>query len=592
MDCSTGYAVQMPSGTIDDTSRRSDAWFHDPDMYGFVRRAFAKSMGLDDADLARPIIGIAQTQSDLNNCNNNFRELAEYVKRGVWQAGGTPLEFPTISLGELFMRPTTMLYRNLMAMDTEEMIRAHPLDGVVLLGNCDKTTPAQMMGAASANIPSIMLTGGPHLSGRFRGESLGACSDCRRFWAEYRAGTIDEDAMAELEEGINRSDGHCTVMGTASTMAAMAEALGLALPGTAAIPAPDARRLRLAEAAGRQMVTTVQAGIRPSDVLTPRAFENAIRLMMALGGSTNAVIHLTAIAGRRGIQLPLDLFDRISRETPFITNLRPSGTFHMEQLYDAGGVPAVMKELARGGLLHLDERSITGRSIGEQLESVPPLGTDAANGTGWCGPERVVFPLEQPLGPQGGIAILRGNLAPDGAVVKQTAVSPKLMRHRGQAVVFSSSTDLAERIDDPSLDVTADSVLVLQNAGPKGAPGMPEAGGLPIPRKLLAQGVRDMLRISDARMSGTGYGAVVLHVAPEAAVGGPLGLVRTGDWIELNVAERRLHLEVPEDELARRRAEWQPPASLTPGPRLHAHVCRPRVASRYGRRFRLPPRRR
>jgi dihydroxy-acid dehydratase len=531
-------------------------------MYGFVRRAFAKSMGLDDADLARPIIGIAQTQSDLNNCNNNFHELAEYVKRGVWQAGGTPLEFPTISLGELFMRPTTMLYRNLMAMDTEEMIRAHPLDGVVLLGNCDKTTPAQMMGAASANVPAIMLTGGPHLSGRFRGESLGACSDCRRFWAEYRAGTIDEDAMSELEEGINRSDGHCTVMGTASTMAAVAEALGLAMPGNAAIPAPDARRLRLAEAAGRQIVATVKAGIRPSDVLTPRAFENAIRLMMALGGSTNAVIHLTAIAGRRGIQLPLDLFDRISRETPFITNLRPSGTFHMEQLFDAGGVPAVMKELARGGLLHLDERSITGRTIGEQLESVPPLGTNASNGTGWSGPERVVFPLEQPLGPQGGIAILRGNLAPDGAVVKQTAVSANLMRHRGQAIVFSSSTDLAARIDDPALDVTPESVLVLQNAGPKGAPGMPEAGGLPIPKKLLAQGVRDMLRISDARMSGTGYGAVVLHVAPEAAVGGPLGLVQSGDWIELDVAARRLHLEVPEDELARRKAAWQPPASL------------------------------
>jgi len=553
----------MPSGTSAGTSRRSDAWFHDPDMYGFVRRAFAKSMGLDDADLARPIIGIAQTQSDLNNCNNNFRELAEYVKRGVWQAGGTPLEFPTISLGELFMRPTTMLYRNLMAMDTEEMIRAHPLDGVVLLGNCDKTTPAQMMGAASANVPSIMLTGGPHLSGRFRGESLGACSDCRRFWAEYRAGTIDADAMAELEEGINRSDGHCTVMGTASTMAAMAEALGLALPGTAAIPAPDARRLRLAEAAGRQIVATVQAGIRPSDVLTPGAFENAIRLMMALGGSTNAVIHLTAIAGRRGIRLPLDLFDRISRETPFITNLRPSGTFHMEQLFDAGGVPAVMKELARGGLLHLDERSVTGRTIGQQLETVAPLGTGASNGTGWYGPERIVFPLEQPLGPQGGIAIVRGNLAPDGAVVKQTAVSPGLMRHRGQAVVFSSLTDLAERIDDPALEVSADNMLVLQNGGPRGAPGMPEAGGLPIPRKLLAQGVRDMVRISDARMSGTGYGAVVLHVAPEAAVGGPLGLVHTGDWIQLDVAERRLHLEVAEDELARRRADWQPPASLT-----------------------------
>ena len=414
----------MLSGMTETTGRRSDAWFHDPDMYGFVRRAFAKSMGLDDADLARPIIGIAQTQSDLNNCNNNFRELADFVKRGVWQAGGTPLEFPTISLGELFMRPTTMLYRNLMAMDTEEMIRAHPLDGVVLLGNCDKTTPAQMMGAASANVPAIMLTGGPHLSGRFRGESLGACSDCRRFWAEYRAGTIDADAMAELEEGINRSDGHCTVMGTASTMAAVAEALGFALPGTAAIPAPDARRLRLAEAAGRQIVETVRLGIRPSDILTPRAFENAIRLMMALGGSTNAVIHLMAIAGRRGIQLPLDLFDRMSRETPFITNLRPSGLFHMEQLFDAGGVPAVMKELARGGLLHLDERSVTGRTIGEQLASVAPLGPDAASGTGWSGSERIIFPLEQPLGPQGGIAILRGNLAPDGAVVKQSAVSP------------------------------------------------------------------------------------------------------------------------------------------------------------------------
>jgi dihydroxy-acid dehydratase len=542
--------------------KRSDAWFHDPDMYGFVRRAFAKSMGLDDADLARPIIGIAQTQSDLNNCNNNFRELADYVKRGVWQAGGTPLEFPTISLGELFMRPTTMLYRNLMAMDTEEMIRAHPLDGVVLLGNCDKTTPAQLMGAASADVPAIMLTGGPHLSGRFRGESLGACSDCRRFWAEYRAGTIDEDAMQELEDGINRSDGHCTVMGTASTMAALSEALGIALPGTAAIPAPDARRLRLAEAAGRQVVETVRLGIQPSHVLTMRAFENAIRLMMALGGSTNAVIHLTAIAGRCGIQLPLDLFDRISRETPLLTNLRPSGAFHMEQLFDAGGVPAVMKELARGGLLHLDEPTISGQTIGQVLAGVQGLGEDAAGGSGWSGPERVIFPLEQPLQAQGGIAILRGNLAPDGAVIKQSAVSPHLRRHRGQAVVFSSSSDLAAKIDDPSLDVTPDSVLVLQNAGPKGAPGMPEAGGLPIPKKLLALGIRDMVRISDSRMSGTGYGAVVLHVAPEAAVGGPLGLVQTGDWIALDVAERVLQLEVSDEELARRREAWRPPETL------------------------------
>ncbi len=541
-------------------TRRSDAWFHDPEMYGFVRRAFAKSMGFDDHDLSRPIIGIAQTWSELNNCNHHFKELAEAVKRGVWQAGGTPLEFPTISLGELFMRPTTMLYRNLMAMDTEEMIRAHPLDGVVLLANCDKTTPAQLMGAASANVPAIILTGGPTLSGRFRGESLGACTDCRRFWAEFRAGTIDADALAELEDGICRSDGACTVMGTASTMAALAEALGMALPGNAAIPAPDSRRLRLAERVGRQIVSTVQRGIRPSDVLTPRAFENAIRLMMALGGSTNAVIHLVAIAGRRGIQLPLELFDRMSRETPFIVNVRPSGRFHMEQFFEAGGVPAVMKTLGEAGLLHLGERTITGETIGQQLERVVPLGSNALNGTGWYGTERIIFPLSEPLAPEGGTAILRGNLAPSGAVIKQAASSPHLLRHRGQAVVFTSLADLAARVDDPALPVTPDSVLVLQNAGPKGAPGMPEAGNLPIPKQLLAQGIRDMVRISDARMSGTAAGTVVLHVAPEAAVGGPLGLVRDGDWIELDVPNRRLHLDVSDEELARRRAAWRPPA--------------------------------
>jgi dihydroxy-acid dehydratase len=352
-------------------------------------------------------------------------------------------------------------------------------------------------------------------------------------------------------------------MGTASTMAAIAEALGLALPNTAAIPAVDARRLRLAEAAGRQIVATVQQGIRPSDVLSPQAFDNAIRLMMALGGSTNAVIHLTAVAGRRGIQLPLDLFDRISRSTPFITNLQPSGQFHMEQLFEAGGVPAVLKELARGSLLHLDQPTVSGQTLGQQLERAPALGADATSGAGWCGAERVIFPLDQPLGPEGGISILRGNLAPAGAVVKQTAFSPQLLRHRGQAVVFSSTGDLAARIDDPHLEVTPQSVLVLQNAGPKGAPGMPEAGSLPIPKKLLAQGVRDMLRISDARMSGTAFGAVVLHVAPEAAVGGPLGLVQSGDWISLDVNARRLHLEVSDDELERRRAAWRPPASLS-----------------------------
>jgi dihydroxy-acid dehydratase len=527
-----------------------------------VRRAFAKSMGYDDTDLARPIIGIAQTQSDLNNCNNNFRELAEYVKRGVWQAGGTPLEFPTISLGELFMKPTTMLWRNLMAMDTEEMIRAHPLDAVVLLGNCDKTVPAQMMGAASANVPALILTGGPHLSGRYRGQSLGACSDCRRFWTEYRAGSLSEEELCEVEDGINRSDGHCTVMGTASTMAAIAEALGWAMPYNAAIPAPDARRLRLAEAAGRQSVALAADAIRPGDFLTERSFENAIRLMMALGGSTNAVVHLIAVAGRRGIQLPLELFDRISRETPFITNLQPSGAFHMEQLHEAGGVPAVLKELARGGLLHLEEHTVTGKTLGELLEGVQPLGNDAASGTGWCATDQVIFPLDHPLEPEGGIAVLRGNLAPSGAVIKQTAMAANLRQHRGRAVVFSSTGDLANRIDDPELDVTPDSVLVLQNAGPKGAPGMPEAGSLPIPKKLLATGVRDMLRISDARMSGTAFGAVVLHVSPEAAVGGPLGLVRTGDWISMDVASRRLDLEVPQEELSRRRSEWQPPTSL------------------------------
>ena len=543
----------MPSGMTEATGRRSDAWFHDPDMYGFVRRAFAKSMGLDDADLARPIIGIAQTQSDLNNCNNNFRELADYVGRGVWQARRYASEFPTISLGELCMRPTTMLYRNLMAMDTEEMIRAHPLDGVVLLGNCDKTTPAQMMGAASANIPSIMLTGGPHLSGRFRGESLGACSDCRRFWAEYRAGTIDADAMAELEEGINRSDGHCTVMGTASTMAAMAEALGLALPGTAAIPAPDARRLRLAEAAGRQIVATVQAGIRPSDVLTPRAFENAIRLMMALGGSTNAVIHLTAIAGRRGIHIAArSVRPHLARDAvhhqPAAERDIPHGAAVRRRRRAGGDERAGARRPAAPGRTQHHRphhRRATGvggtaRHRRQHRHRVVRTRADRVSAGAATRPAgRHRHPARQPrTGWSGGEADRR---------------LTRLMRHRGQAIVFSSTTDLAARIDDPDLDVTPASVLVLQNTGPKGAPGMPEAGGLPIPKKLLAQGVRDMLRISDARMSGTGYGAVVLHVAPEAAVGGPLGLVQTGDWID-----RRSRTPAPPGS-SRRRA--RPPPS-------------------------------
>ena len=523
---------------------RSASRYGDPGLAGFITRSFAKSMGFSDEDLRRPIIGIAQTWSEFNNCHQHFRELAEAVKRGVWQEGGLPLEFPTISLGEVFLSPTSMLFRNLMAMDTEEMIRAQPIDGVVLLAACDKTIPAQLMGAASADVPAIMVTGGPTLSGRWNGRDLGACTDCRGFWTEYRAGTIDDDTIREIEDSLCRSDGHCTVMGTASTMAGMAEALGMALPGCAAIPAPDARRLRLAEASGRQIVRAVELGLRPSQIMTERAFENAIKVMLALGGSTNAVVHIVAVAGRLGISLPLDLFDRLSRETPLLANIRPSGRWQMEQLFEAGGVPALMKELLP--LLHADLPTITGRTLGENLESARVRNRD------------VIAALDQPLGREGGIAILRGNLAPDGAVIKQSAASPDLLRHRGRAVVFNDLEDLMGRIDDPDLDVTAESVLVMQNGGPIGAPGFPESGNLPIPKKLLATGVRDMVRISDARMSGTAYGTVVLHVAPESAVGGPLALVREGDWIELDVPSRRLHLDVPDGELQTRRTEWQP----------------------------------
>jgi len=523
---------------------RSASRYGDPDLAGFITRSFAKSMGFSDEDLRRPVIGIAQTWSEFNNCHHHFRELAEAVKRGVWQEGGLPLEFPTISLGEVFLSPTSMLFRNLQAIDTEEMIRAQPIDGVVLLASCDKTIPAQLMGAASADVPAIMVTGGPTLSGRWEGRDLGACTDCRGFWTEYRAGKIDAATLGEIEDSLCRSDGHCTVMGTASTMAGMAEALGMALPGCAAIPAPDARRLRIAEASGRQIVRLVELGLRPSQIMTERAFDNALRVMLALGGSTNAVVHGVAIGGRLGIPLPLDLFDRLSRETPLLANIRPSGRWQMEQLFEAGGVPALMKELLP--LLHADCRTVSGRTIAENVAEARVRNPD------------VIAPLDRPLAAEGGIAILRGNLAPRGAVIKQSAASPELLRHRGRAVVFQDLQDLMGRIDDPSLDVTPDSVLVMQNGGPVGAPGFPESGNLPIPRKLLAQGVRDMVRISDARMSGTAYGTVALHVCPESAVGGPLGLVREGDWIELDVPSRRLSLEVDERELAGRQAAWTP----------------------------------
>jgi dihydroxy-acid dehydratase len=530
--------------------RRGLTHYGDPGFSLFVRGAFARGGGLTAEDLARPVIGLAQTWSEFNPCHRHLREVAEAVKRGVWQAGGLPLEFPTISLGEIFLSPTSMLFRNLMAMDTEEMILGQPMDGVVLLGGCDKTLPAQLMGAASADRPAIVVTAGPMLTGRYEGMRLGACTDCRGLWSEHRAGTIDAVRMEQIQGELFPSAGTCMVMGTASTMAAVAEALGMTLPGMAAIPAPLSRRLRLAEAAGRRIVEMAREDLRPSRVLTRAAFENAIRVVMALGGSTNAAVHLPAIAGRAGLALSLEDFDRLSRTTPMVASIRPSGKYHMEDLAEAGGVPAVMKVLTP--LLHRDALTVTGRSVEANLEGVAPPGA-------W---QDVVTTLDRPFKPAGGLVILRGSLAPDGAVLKVAAATPALLRHRGRACVFRDLADLSARVDDPALPVTPESVLVLQNAGPVGGPGMPEAGSLPIPRKLLEAGVRDMVRVSDARMSGTAGGTVVLHVAPEAAVGGPLALVRDGDEILLDADARRLDLLVPDDELARRRAGWRPPAAV------------------------------
>lgn len=525
---------------------RSQLFFSEPHVAGFTHRAFTKAMGYDEADMARPVIGICNTYSEINNCNAHLRELAEAVKRGVWQAGGFPLEFPTISLGEVYLNPTSMLHRNLAAMDTEEMIRAQPLDGVVLLVNCDKTTPAALMGACSADAPAIVVSGGPALNGWFRGQMMGACTDCRRFTVEHQAGTIDDETYRQAEASVFRSRGHCMVMGTASTMNSLVEALGIGLPGNGAIPAVDSGRLRLAEQAGRRIVALAQEGVRPSAILTREAFENAITLLCALGGSTNAVVHLPAIARRLGIALPLELFDQISRRTPVIANMRPSGKYQMEDLHYAGGIPAVLRQLLP--LLHGDALTVTGRSLAENVAHAEIVNPD------------VIRTLETGLQAEGGLAILTGNLAPEGAVIKHAAASPSLLQHRGRAVVFCDLDDLRARINDPALDVTPESVLVLQNCGPVGGPGMPEVGNLPIPEKLLKQGIRDMVRVSDARMSGTAYGTIVLHVAPESAVGGPLALVQAGDWIELDVPGRRLTLHVGEDELARRRAAWCAPA--------------------------------
>ncbi len=528
------------------STSRSDVFFNESLVAGFTHRAFTKAMGFDDEDLQRPIIGICNTYSELNNCNSNLREVADAVKRGIWQAGGLPLEFPTISLGEVFLSPTSMLYRNLAAMDTEEMIRGQPLDGVVLLVNCDKTIPAALMGAVSADLPAIMLSGGPMLNGNYNGQVLGACTDCRRFSDEFRAGTIDEAEYRSIENGVVRSRGHCMVMGTASTMNSIMEALGIAFPGNGATPAADSRRLQLAEKVGRRIVKLAEDDIRPSQIITRQALENAITLLCAVGGSTNAVVHLPAVAGRLGIDLPLDLFGEISKRTPLIANMRPSGQYQMEDLFYAGGIPAILKELLP--LLHGDALTVTGKSLAENLADVQTHNRE------------IVRTLNDPLQPEGGLTILRGNLAPDGAVIKHAAATPALLQHRGRAVVFTSIDDLKARVNSPDLDVKPEDVLVLQNAGPVGGPGMPEVGNIPIPEKLLKQGIRDMVRISDARMSGTAYGTIVLHVAPESAVGGPLGLIRDGDEIELDLPSGQITLHVDEAELSRRREAWQAPA--------------------------------
>ena len=525
---------------------RSREWFGRRDLDGFLHRSWLKSEGYtDEAFAGRPVIGICNSWSELVNCNVHLRGLAEAVKRGVLQAGGFPLEFPVMSLGESLMKPTTMLYRNLMAMDVEESIRAYPLDGVVLLTGCDKTNPASIMGAASANIPSIVVTGGPMLNGHWRGRELGSCSDCWHYNEELRAGRLTEEEFGEIENSMSRSHGHCMVMGTASTMACMTEALGLTLPGGAAIPAVDSRRAQLAEVAGRRVVELVERGVRPTDILTEEAFENAIRVLHAISGSTNAILHLIAYAGRVGVDLRLELFDELCESTPWLVNLKPAGEYLMEDFYYAGGLPAVMAQIA--DLLHLDALTVSGRSVGENI-----AGAEIVN------PE-VIASEQKPLDKGGSLVVLYGSLCPDGAVMKISAADPALLRHEGPAVVFEDIHDLAARIDDPGLEIDSSSVMVLRNAGPVGAPGMPEWGHLPIPKKLLREGVEDLVRISDARMSGTSYGAVVLHVAPEAAVGGPLAFVHDGDTVRLDVEERRLDLLVDEAELERRRETWHPP---------------------------------
>ena len=526
---------------------RSQSWFTSESPSGFVARSWTKNQGYPNHLYdGRPVIGICNTWSELTPCNAHFRVLAEMVKRGVYEAGGFPLEFPVMSLGEALMRPTTMLFRNLAAMEVEETLRANPLDGVVLLTGCDKTTPSTIMGACSVDLPTIVVSGGAMLNGKFRGRDIGSGTDVWRFHDDLRTGAMSQDEYVEAEACMSRSDGNCMTMGTASTMACMVESLGLTLPGGAAIPAPDARRKRLAHLAGNRIVGMVKEDLRISKVLTREAFENAILVNAAVGGSTNFIIHMLAIAGRLGVPLSMDDFDQLGSRLPLLVNLMPSGEFLMEDFYYAGGVPAVMRELE--GLLHLGALTVTGKALGDNIAGAP------------CYDRKVIAPFGEPVKAAAGTAVLRGNLAPDGAVIKPSAASPHLLKHRGQAVVFENIDDYHARVDDPALPVDANSVMVLKMVGPVGYPGMPEVGNFSLPQKLLDQGIRDVVRISDARMSGTAFGTVILHVAPESAIGGPLALVQEGDWISLDVEARSLRLEVSDEELARRRASWKAPA--------------------------------
>jgi len=525
---------------------RSHRWYGVKDLRSFGHRSRTAQMGYHRSDYAgKPVIAIINTWSDINPCHSHFKQRVEEVKRGIWQAGGFPVEMPAMSLSEPFQKPTTMLYRNLLAMETEELLRSYPADGCVLMGGCDKTTPALLMGAASMDLPTIFVPAGPMLRGNWNGQTLGSGSDTWKYWAELRAGNITEDDWQGVEDGIARSPGHCMTMGTASTMTAAVEALGLCLSGYSSIPAPDSRHAQMASLSGKRIVEMVWQDVTPSGLLTAASFDNAVRTVLALSGSTNSVVHLIAMARRCGFALDLDRFDQLARSTPVLANLRPAGKYLMEDFYYAGGLRALMAQL--GDLLDTTQRTVDGRTLGENIEGARVFNDD------------VIRSRERAIVERDGLAVLRGNLAPDGAVIKPPAMEAHLQTHTGRAVVFKDYNDMAARIDDPDLDVDADSVIVLQNAGPQGAPGMPEWGQLPIPQKLLKQGVRDMVRISDARMSGTSYGACVLHVAPEAYVGGPLALVRDGDLITLDVPNRRLDVQLSETELAQRKAAWQAP---------------------------------